>query len=138
MPLNGSFSGGMDTDARSRAVVDQHVWQNMNVRIRTKVWFEVNGEFAIGEGGIALLAGIMKTGSLTRAARSVGWSYRHAWGYIRNAERMLATSLTEPRPGKGSHRGTTLTPVGRMLCERLMNACEIVDKAAEAISDSAL
>jgi molybdate transport system regulatory protein len=79
----------------------------------------VDGRFAIGEGGIALLAAIDADGSLACAARRVGWSYRHAWGYVRRAEQVLNVVLLSTRNGKGSARGTTLTPVARTLMRRL-------------------
>ena len=50
--------------------------------------FEVDGQFVIGEGGFDLLNAVSTTGSLTGAAQTVGWSYRHAWGYLRRADAM--------------------------------------------------
>jgi molybdate transport system regulatory protein len=80
---------------------------------RRKVWFEWNGEFVIGEGGFDLLDAIASTGSLTRAARVVGWSYRHAWGYLRRAEARLGEQLTVTRSGKGTRRGVEITAAAR-------------------------
>lgn len=77
---------------------------------RTKTWFEVDGRFAIGEGGFDLLRAIQARGSLAKAAQDVGWSYRHAWGYLRKAEEALAAPLTGRRGGKGRKRGVDLTP----------------------------
>ena len=86
-----------------------------DVCVRSKVWLEVRGEFAIGQGGIDLLVRIRQRGSLARAARDVGWSYRHAWGYVRRAERVLRVPLIATRSGKGSARGTTLTAAADQL-----------------------
>ena len=83
--------------------------------MRSKVWLEVRGEFAIGQGGIDLLVRIQQRGSLARAARDLGWSYRHAWGYVRRAERILRVGLITTRNGKGSARGTTLTAAAEQL-----------------------
>jgi molybdate transport system regulatory protein len=77
--------------------------------LKVKFWFERNGQFVVGEGGIRLLQEIAMTGSLARAAKSVGWSYRHAWGYLRRAEKALGVSLAVRRPGKGRVRGLDLT-----------------------------
>jgi molybdate transport system regulatory protein len=104
----------------------------MNTRLRTKVWFEVNGEFAIGQGGLDLLAAIVSTGSITRAARDIGWSYRHAWGYIRNAEKVLTMALIEARPGKGRSRGTILTESGRILFAQLSAERDRIERAAQS------
>jgi molybdate transport system regulatory protein len=83
--------------------------------VRSKVWLEVRGEFAIGQGGIELLARVARRGSLARAARDVGWSYRHAWGYVRHAERVLGVRLLSTTSGKGAARGMALTAAGEQL-----------------------
>ena len=85
------------------------------MNVRSKIWLEVRGEFAIGQGGIELLARVARLGSLARAAHDVGWSYRHAWGYIRRAESVLGVPLLSTRSGKGTCRGTALTPPAEQL-----------------------
>jgi molybdate transport system regulatory protein len=95
-------------------------------RLRTKVWLEVEGRFAIGDGGLCLLQGIVAHGSLLGAARAMGWSYRHAWGYLKRAEEVLGLALTVARPGKGASRGMMLTEAGCQLVERLASfRCQI-------------
>ena len=98
--------------------------------LRTKVWLERDGAFVIGEGGLDLLHAIDRVQSLTHAARSVGWSYRHAWGYLRNAERQLGVALVVTSPGKGSERGTMLSEHGRTVLRRLERARRVVTLAA--------
>lgn len=83
-----------------------------------KYWFEIDGRFVIGEGGLELLRAIRVRGSLARAAESVGWSYRHAWGYLRRAETALACPLTARRAGKGPARGLDLTVTANALLDR--------------------
>ena len=85
------------------------------VTLHMKHWLEVDGQFAIGDGGVELLRAIATHGTLATAACEVGWSYRHAWGYIRRAESALGTRLTERRSGKGTARGLELTAAARRL-----------------------
>jgi molybdate transport repressor ModE-like protein len=92
------------------------------------VWLELGGNFVIGDGGLRLLLGVVEGGSLADAARRIGWSYRHAWGYLRRAEAVLGTRLTVSRPGKGTARGTSLTPAGRALVRRLLALRRRVDR----------
>jgi molybdate transport system regulatory protein len=101
----------------------------LTVRVRTKVWLEIGGRFVIGDGGLSLLEGVARLGSLAAAVREIGWSYRHAWGYVRHAETVLGTPLLAPRPGKGRERGAVLTEPGRRLLVRLRAAREQVDAA---------
>ena len=101
----------------------------IKARVKTKVWLERDGRFAIGDGGLQLLLGIAATGSLAAAVRQIGWSYRHAWGYLRRAEGVLGVSLIVARPGKGAARGTALTEHGRLLLERLLALRQHVDDA---------
>lgn len=95
---------------------DQHVRSCIErVTIRSKTWLEINGEFAIGEFGFDLLRAIDESGSLVRGAEAIGWSYRHAWGYIRRAETALGGRLLVPRSGKGADRGSGLSMLAREL-----------------------
>src|SRR5215470_17680509 len=97
--------------------------------IKTKVWMERGGRFVIGDGGLKLLLGVLEHGSLLGAAKEIGWSYRHAWGYLKQAEAALGTPLTTPRPGKGASRGMALTETGRIVLEQLVAARNRIDDA---------
>jgi len=88
--------------------------------LRRKQWIELNGQFAIGEGGAELLRAIERQGSITAGARDVGWSYRHAWGYIRRAECVLGVELILTRAGKGSNRGTIISDAARDIVDSLL------------------
>ena len=81
--------------------------------LRRKHWIELDGRFVIGEGGAELLQAVDRRGSLAEGARQIGWSYRHAWGYIRRAEEILGVALVATKAGKGSARGTVITDVAR-------------------------
>ena len=67
----------------------------------------------MGEGGAELLQAVDRRGSLAEGARQIGWSYRHAWGYVRRAETVLGVSLVSTKAGKGSARGTVITDAAR-------------------------
>jgi molybdate transport system regulatory protein len=100
--------------------------------LRTKVWLEQNGRFVIGDGGLQLLLTVEARGSLLAAAREIGWSYRHAWQYLRRAEQALGVPVVRARPGKGRRRGTVLTDDGRCLLAVLRKARERLDRALGA------
>ena len=97
--------------------------------MKTKLWLELSGDFVIGDGGLHLLEGIERRGSLAEAVREIGWSYRHAWGYLRRAEARLGTALVVARPGRGSARGMALTEAGALLVQRLRELRRRLDEA---------
>lgn len=84
----------------------------MKLQIRSKTWLEADGKFIIGEGGIALLEAIDELGSIQQAARRLGWSYRHTWGYLKNMEKNARIQIILPSHGGRSGGGTKLTPEG--------------------------
>jgi len=83
----------------------------------------IQPQWHIGSGGdeggarvdstalIALLAAIQETGAIAQAARSLGQSYRHAWGQIKSAEALFGHPLVIA--GRG--RGSTLSPLAEKL-----------------------
>jgi molybdate transport repressor ModE-like protein len=104
----------MGLDLATRSARDQYARPCiLDVQVRTKSWLEIDGRFATGPHGFELLSAIQRHQSLTRAASTVGWSYRHAWDYIRQAEKVFGAPLMSTRAGKGHARGSTLTPLGR-------------------------
>lgn len=104
----------MGLDLAIPSTRDQHARPCiLDVQVRTKSWLEIDGRFAIGPHGFELLSAVGRDHSLARAARAVGWSYRHAWDYIRRAEEAFGSPLVHTRAGKGKARGSALTPMGR-------------------------
>lgn len=93
------------------------------------MWLEHEGRFVMGDGGLKLLEAIERLGSLAAAVRAMGWSYRHAWGYLRRAEAVLGVPLLTPRAGRGAARGAELTEHGHRLLARLAAARASVDAA---------
>ncbi len=60
---------------------------------------------------LAVLAAIAHSGSIAQAARDNDLSYRHAWGLVQQAERLLGVALLE----RGRGRGSRLTEAGERL-----------------------
>ena len=117
-------------NATQRAARLQSAHENIiAAQVKTKVWLELGGEFFAGDGGIHLLGGIVRHGSLARSVREIGWSYRHAWGYLRRAERALGMPVVRNRAGRGTARGMELTETGHLLLERLRALRDRIDEA---------
>lgn len=82
------------------------------VHIRPHWEISVKGEAPLDTADLlGLLLAIQDAGSIAQAARTVGLSYRYAWGLLRAAERLFGEQLMET--GRG--RGTLLTPLAQKL-----------------------
>ncbi len=81
--------------------------------VRLHLWLENDSGMAFGPGRLVLLEAIEKTGSLQAAAKSLGMSYRAAWGKIKTSEELLGEKLIEKRGGNRS--GYCLTEFGELL-----------------------
>lgn len=76
------------------------------------VWTLKGGErLSLDASFLDLLRAVGVTGSLARAARETGVSYRHAWGRIARAAEGLGAPLVQLEQG----RGARLTPAGERL-----------------------
>ena len=84
----------------------------LTVHIRPHWEISVKGEAPLDTADLlGLLLSIQDTGSIAQAAKSVGLSYRYAWGLLRSAESLFGEQLLQT--GRG--RGTTLTPLAQKL-----------------------
>ncbi len=100
----------------------------MKYKIKSRIWIEVDGLTLLGEGRVSLLKAISETGSLSKAAKSLGMSYKKAWSLIdtinsRAKKPVVITSIG----GKGGG-GSELTPFGTSLIrafETINNNCWI-------------
>ncbi|MCD6216357.1 LysR family transcriptional regulator [bacterium] len=85
--------------------------------IRTKIWINRDGKTVFGEGIARLLSAIDNQGSLAKAAKKEGISYRHAWGDIKRAEERLEFKLIERQTGGAHGGGSKLTEKARKLID---------------------
>ncbi len=81
-------------------------------RCRGRIWIDgAEGTF-LGYGRIVLLERIKEYGSLTKAARSMEMSYRHAWELLDSMNRQAPTPFVETAAGGKGGGGTRLTEEG--------------------------
>lgn len=53
-----------------------------NYKIKSRIWIEAGDNVLIGEGRVRLLKEIDAQGSLSKAAKSMGMSYKKAWTLV--------------------------------------------------------
>lgn len=83
-------------------------------RVRLNLWLETEEGMLFGLGRAQLLEQIEKQGSLNKAAKELGMSYRAAWGRLKNTEDVLGDSLVLKTRGR---KGCSLTPLGERVLE---------------------
>lgn len=107
------------------------------LKVKSKIWIEIEGEPVFGSGRRLLLEAIASHGSISQAARAVHVSYRKAWSHIQAMEERLGMRLVERRIGGKGGGGATLTREARRLLEkfdRLENGlAKIVDRKFTAL-----
>lgn len=81
-------------------------------RVRMNLWLENDEGVMFGLGRAQLLNLIYELGSLNKAAKELGMSYRAAWGRIKSTEEVLGDHIVEKSRGRS---GYNLTPLGIMM-----------------------
>jgi molybdate transport system regulatory protein len=88
------------------------------LKVRSKVWLEVDGEPLLGEGRERLLSLVKQTGSISAAARAMGITYRKAWGHLQAMEGKLGFPLVLRQTGGAGGGESLLTAEAVQLLER--------------------
>jgi molybdate transport system regulatory protein len=114
--------------------------QTSQLEPRSKLWIERDGVVALSDWRIALLEGVDRTGSLSKAAEEVGVPYRTAWQKLKDIEERLGVRLFDTQSGGADGGGSVLTADARDLLRRYRQfgegLAELVDRRfAEAFGD---
>ncbi len=89
----------------------------MSLKLHGDVWLGGDESSGVGDLRISLLEQIDTTGSITRAAKVVGISYKTAWDTVDAMKNVSGTPLVESLSGGARGGGTRLTEAGRRLVE---------------------
>ncbi len=89
----------------------------MDYKIKSRIWIEADGQILLGEGRVTLLKAIDETGSLSKAAKKLGMSYKKAWSLMDAVNTRAAKAICVKSIGGKSGGGTALTPYGKSLIE---------------------
>lgn len=85
------------------------------MKVEGRLWIDIGGQGTAGHGRIRLLELIGETGSIKKAAESIGMSYKAAWDSINQLNEIYGKNLVERTTGGRGGGGTTLTEHGRSL-----------------------
>lgn len=80
--------------------------------LRGRIWIDTEEGTYLGYGRIVLLERIRDHGSITKAAKSMEMSYRHAWELADSMNRQSPMALIEANTGGKGGGGAHLTEAG--------------------------
>ncbi|MCA8887931.1 MAG: LysR family transcriptional regulator [Parvularculaceae bacterium] len=81
--------------------------------VKIKIQLYCDDEIAMGPGKADLLDAIAEHGSIAKAGRSMGMSYRRAWMLVDTMNRCWSERLVKTAPGNKHGGGATVTEFGR-------------------------
>ena len=89
---------------------------NKKHKLSCKVWIEYKDQPLIGKGGAEILDAIDKENSISKAAETLGMSYRYVWNYLHDIQKTLEEPIVETfKGGQYGGGGAKLTDLGRSL-----------------------
>jgi molybdate transport system regulatory protein len=95
----------------------------MKKEIRIRCWIDIDGARFFGPGRAELLSLIDESGSIVKAAKAMGMSYKKAWDMVDEMNTRGRKPLVVARKGGDKGGGTELTDTGRIMIvkyEKLM------------------
>ena len=102
---------------------------NKKHTLSCKAWLEYKGKPLIGRGGAEILETIDKENSISKAALTLGMSYRYVWNYIQEIQGAMEEQIVQTyKGGKSGGGGAKLTDLGRSLLGEYRQAEIYLDK----------
>jgi 8-oxo-dGTP diphosphatase len=89
--------------------------------LKLKIWLERDGRFIVSDGRAKLLRKVKDLGSLSKAAKEMGMSYRHAWGIVRRISQNAGGEVAHSTRGGKEGGITSLTPFGEEILREYEN-----------------
>ena len=106
-------------------------------KIRVRCWVDIGGVKHFGPGPAELLEFINETGSISKAAKAMGMSYKKAWDIVERMNSGGQRPYVVTSQGGTDGGGAVLTPTGKKLLDsfnKLNSKIEaVIDKEVELL-----
>jgi molybdate transport system regulatory protein len=99
------------------------------IKIDNRFWIAKNGEPFLGHGRILLLENIDRKGSINKAAKAMGMSYKRAWQIVSAINNLSDDPLVIRNTGGAGGGGTMLTEKGKQIISEFRR----IDKKCRAL-----
>jgi molybdate transport system regulatory protein len=106
-----------------------------DIFLNYNVWLETRGEdVVISAEGLDMLREVDEYKSIVTAAKNLKFSYRKAWGLLREVEDLLGFRLVEKHRGGAEGGKTVLTPEGLALVSAYKELNSDIDDAMNGLA----
>jgi molybdate transport system regulatory protein len=103
--------------------------------IRIRCWIDIDGVRFFGPGRAELLSHIDESGSIVKAAKAMGMSYKKAWDMVDEMNTRGRKPLIVARKGGDKGGGSQLTETGRTIVDRYDRLMVKLNKLVEKNMD---
>lgn len=115
--LMANKSGSRNRSSLKDRIPDSASGKKYGYELNGRIWIEKKNKTYMGYGRVVLLERIKHYGSITKAAKSMKMSYRHAWELVDSMNRQAETTLVETLTGGRGGGGARLTNAGEKAIE---------------------
>jgi molybdate transport system regulatory protein len=103
----------------------------MEKEIRFRCWININGEKFFGPGPAELLLLIGEKGSITKAAKAMGMSYKKAWDIVDHLNAIAQKPYVISHKGGEKGGGAELTDAGRKITQEYFKLTSKINTMVE-------
>lgn len=98
------------------------------LKIKSKIWIEIDGKPLFGQGRMELLRQIDAHGSINQAAKALDISYRKAWSQVKFMEDRIGMALVERQAGGRQGGGAALTAQARAFMAKFADLSQGIEE----------
>jgi molybdate transport system regulatory protein len=105
---------------------------------RVRCWIDINDEKFFGPGRAELLQLIGETGSISKAAKAMGMSYKKAWAMVDEMNAKATDPYVVAQKGGQDGGGTHLTNAGKRIVvgyQKMMSKIQAVIEKESSLLD---
>jgi molybdate transport system regulatory protein len=103
--------------------------------VHIKIFINRNNETLLCRGRLKFLETVDEYGSISEAAKIMGYSYRKAWGLVQKTNKAAGKTIIETISGGAAGGGAHLTPAGKELISRFKRYLSEAEAFSEKLWD---
>lgn len=107
-------------------------------KIDAQLALRSQGRFLVGRDRIKVLEAVAEHGSISKAAKAAGFSYKAAWDAVNAINNLLPSPAFVTKAGGRAGGGAEVTPEGRRLIETFHRLEERLSRISTAIAEEGL